>query len=98
MRPAPPAPCEEAKHASLYPRTPARRRRRTRLSRPGWPQRCARRIHRRRDRHGAAPAGIRSPPDRLVSLAGLLDGRIEVGPQGLRLGAAATMAEVAAHT
>jgi xanthine dehydrogenase YagS FAD-binding subunit len=36
-------------------------------------------------------------PDRLVSLAGLLDGRIEVGPQGLRLGAAATMAEVAAH-
>src|SRR3954463_4866615 len=37
-------------------------------------------------------------PDRLVSLAGLLDGRIEVGPQGLRLGAAATMADVAAHT
>lgn len=36
-------------------------------------------------------------PDRLVSLAGLLDGRIEAGPQGLRLGAAATMAEVAAH-
>src|ERR687894_2177730 len=36
-------------------------------------------------------------PDRLVSLAGLLDDRIEVGPQGLRLGAAATMAEVAAH-
>jgi xanthine dehydrogenase YagS FAD-binding subunit len=36
-------------------------------------------------------------PDRLVSLAGLLDSRIEVGPQGLRLGAAATMAEVAAH-
>src|SRR5436305_9208153 len=36
-------------------------------------------------------------PERLVSLAGLLDGRIEVGPQGLRLGAAATMAEVAAH-
>jgi xanthine dehydrogenase YagS FAD-binding subunit len=35
-------------------------------------------------------------PERLVSLAGLLDGRIEVGPQGLRLGAAATMAEVAA--
>jgi xanthine dehydrogenase YagS FAD-binding subunit len=30
-------------------------------------------------------------PDRLVSLAGLLDSRIEVGPQGLRLGAAATM-------
>src|SRR3954465_16037221 len=37
-------------------------------------------------------------PDRLVSLAGLLDNRIEVGPQGLRLGAAATMADVAAHT
>src|SRR5438094_5070512 len=36
-------------------------------------------------------------PQRLVSLAGLLDNRIEAGPQGLRLGAAATMAEVAAH-
>ena len=36
-------------------------------------------------------------PDRLVSLAGLLDNRIELGTQGLRLGAAATMAEVAAH-
>src|SRR5436190_22592445 len=36
-------------------------------------------------------------PKRLVSLAGLLDDRIEVGPQGLRLGAAATMAEVAEH-
>src|SRR5919204_4890002 len=36
-------------------------------------------------------------PVRLVSLAGLLNNRIEVGPQGLRLGAAATMAEVAAH-
>src|SRR6266480_2612164 len=36
-------------------------------------------------------------PERLVSLAGLLDNRIEAGPQGLRLGAAATMAEVAAH-
>lgn len=36
-------------------------------------------------------------PERLVSLAGLLDNRIEVGSQGLRLGAAATMAEVAAH-
>src|SRR6266566_8758396 len=35
-------------------------------------------------------------PERLVSLAGLLDNRIELGPQGLRLGAAATMAEVAA--
>jgi xanthine dehydrogenase YagS FAD-binding subunit len=35
-------------------------------------------------------------PDRLVSLAGLLDSRIEAGPQGLRLGASATMAEVAA--
>src|SRR2546430_12541544 len=30
-------------------------------------------------------------PERLVSLAGLLDNRIEAGPQGLRLGAAATM-------
>ncbi len=36
-------------------------------------------------------------PDRLVSLAGLLDTRIDAGPQGLRIGAAATMAEVAAH-
>src|ERR671927_1446822 len=36
-------------------------------------------------------------PERLVSLAGLLDRRIDVGPQGLRLGAAATIAEVAAH-
>src|SRR5437660_9900251 len=36
-------------------------------------------------------------PERLVTLAGLLDRRIEVGSQGLRLGAAATMAEVAAH-
>jgi xanthine dehydrogenase YagS FAD-binding subunit len=36
-------------------------------------------------------------PERLVSLAGLLDNRVEAGPQGLRLGAAATMAEVAAH-
>src|SRR5881398_3787022 len=36
-------------------------------------------------------------PEQLVSLAGLLDNRIQVGPQGLRLGAAATMAEVAAH-
>src|SRR5918997_2493748 len=36
-------------------------------------------------------------PGRLVSLAGLLDGRIDAGPQGLRIGAAATMAEVAAH-
>jgi xanthine dehydrogenase YagS FAD-binding subunit len=36
-------------------------------------------------------------PEQLVSLAGLLDDRIEVEPQGLRLGAAATMAEVAAH-
>src|SRR3954449_8077231 len=34
-------------------------------------------------------------PDRLVSLAGLLDNGIEVGPEGLRLGAAATMADVA---
>src|SRR6266540_4922532 len=36
-------------------------------------------------------------PERLVSLAGLLDSRIEAGPRGLRLGAAATMAEVAAQ-
>src|SRR5215207_2517429 len=36
-------------------------------------------------------------PDRLVSLAGLLDSSIELGPQGLRIGAAATMADVAAH-
>src|SRR5919199_1002000 len=36
-------------------------------------------------------------PERLVSLEGLLDNRIDAGPQGLRLGAAATMAEVAAH-
>jgi xanthine dehydrogenase YagS FAD-binding subunit len=36
-------------------------------------------------------------PERLVSLAGLLDNSIEAGPQGLRLGAAATMADVAAH-
>src|ERR671931_588824 len=36
-------------------------------------------------------------PERLVSLAGLLARGIDVGPQGLRLGAAATMAEVAAH-
>src|SRR6266702_7864192 len=36
-------------------------------------------------------------PERLVSLAGLLDSRIDIGPHGLTLGAAATMAEVAAH-
>src|SRR5258708_30541639 len=36
-------------------------------------------------------------PERLVSLAGLLDTRIDVGQQGLRIGAAATMAEVATH-
>jgi len=36
-------------------------------------------------------------PERLVSLAGVLDNRIEAGPQGLRVGAAATMADVAAH-
>src|SRR2546428_5061867 len=35
--------------------------------------------------------------ERLVSLAGLLDNGIDVGPQGLRIGAAATMAEVAPH-
>ena len=36
-------------------------------------------------------------PERLVSLAGLLDSRIEAGAQGLKIGAAATMADVAAH-
>src|SRR5438445_3246500 len=36
-------------------------------------------------------------PEQLVSLAGLLDNRIESGSRGLRIGAAATMAEVAAH-
>src|SRR5207253_10262614 len=36
-------------------------------------------------------------PERLVSLAGLLDNRIEVGAQGLRLGASAPRADVAAH-
>jgi xanthine dehydrogenase YagS FAD-binding subunit len=36
-------------------------------------------------------------PDKLVSLAGLLEKGIEVGLQGLTFGAAATMAEVAAH-
>jgi xanthine dehydrogenase YagS FAD-binding subunit len=36
-------------------------------------------------------------PERLVSLSGLLDNGIESGPQGLRIGAAATMAEVGAH-
>ena len=36
-------------------------------------------------------------PERLVSLAGLLDNRIEVVAQGLTIGASATMAEVAAH-
>ena len=32
-----------------------------------------------------------------MSLAGLLDNRIEAGPKGLRIGAAATLADVAAH-
>jgi xanthine dehydrogenase YagS FAD-binding subunit len=36
-------------------------------------------------------------PDRLVSLAGLLDSSIEAGAEGLRLGAAVTMAEATAH-
>src|SRR5579884_4212251 len=36
-------------------------------------------------------------PERLVSLGGLLDDLIDVGPEGLRLGAGATMADVAAH-
>src|SRR4051812_18387119 len=36
-------------------------------------------------------------PQRLVSLAGLLDKRVELSADRLRLGAAATMADVAAH-
>lgn len=36
-------------------------------------------------------------PERLVSLAGLLESGIETGSQGLRMGAGATMADVAAH-
>jgi len=36
-------------------------------------------------------------PDQLVSLAGLLDNRIDTGAKGLRLDAGATMAEVAAN-
>src|SRR2546423_1409379 len=36
-------------------------------------------------------------PERLVSLAGLLDNRIQAGPQGLRLRAAPTIAQGAAH-
>lgn len=36
-------------------------------------------------------------PDRLVVLGSLLGNTIEAGPQGLRLGAAATMADVATH-
>ncbi|MDF2764322.1 MAG: putative Xanthine dehydrogenase, binding subunit [Rhodospirillales bacterium] len=36
-------------------------------------------------------------PDRLVSLSGLLDATIELSPEGLRIGAAATMADTAAH-
>jgi xanthine dehydrogenase YagS FAD-binding subunit len=36
-------------------------------------------------------------PERLVSLGVLLDSGIENGPQGLRIGAATTMADVAAH-
>jgi xanthine dehydrogenase YagS FAD-binding subunit len=36
-------------------------------------------------------------PERLISLAGLLDNRIESGPRGLRLGAGATMADVAVN-
>src|SRR3954465_7113461 len=36
-------------------------------------------------------------PERLVSLAGLLDNRIEAGSQGLRIWAGATMTDVAAH-
>ena len=36
-------------------------------------------------------------PDRLVSIGALTDKRIDVSPEGLRMGAGATMAEVAAH-
>ena len=36
-------------------------------------------------------------PERLVSLAGLLDNRIEAEPQRLRIGAAASMTDVAAN-
>src|SRR3954452_14505513 len=36
-------------------------------------------------------------PERLGSLASLLDNGINLGPQGLKIGAAATMAEVAGH-
>src|SRR6266568_9489038 len=36
-------------------------------------------------------------PELLVSLAGVLDDRIQTEPQALRIGAAATMAKVAAH-
>jgi xanthine dehydrogenase YagS FAD-binding subunit len=36
-------------------------------------------------------------PQRLVALAGLLDTAIDAGPNGLRIGAGATMADVAAH-
>src|SRR3982751_5771752 len=36
-------------------------------------------------------------PDRLVSIGALTDRRIDVSPEGLRIGAGATMAEVAAH-
>src|SRR3954465_9315898 len=36
-------------------------------------------------------------PERLGTLGGVLDNRIAAEPQGLRIGAAATMAEVAAH-
>jgi len=37
-------------------------------------------------------------PDRLVSIGGLTDKRIDVSPEGLSIGAGATMAEVAAHS
>jgi xanthine dehydrogenase YagS FAD-binding subunit len=36
-------------------------------------------------------------PEQLVSIKGLLDDRVDIGPRGLRLGAAATMAAVAGH-
>ena len=37
-------------------------------------------------------------PDRLVSIGGLTDKRIDVSLEGLSIGAGATMAEVAAHS
>src|SRR3954465_5043123 len=97
MWPAPPAPCEEA---SMHPFT---------LERPRDVA-AALAFHAQAGRNDAPVEYIAGGtdmiqllqenvrrPDRLVSLSGLLERQIPVGPQGLRLGAAATMAEVAAH-